>query len=62
MFYFRSVDPRSNFISLFSSVQIWSLKVKVFFCCSFWLICCPLGPHIFADPGRQNLADPDAKH
>ena len=36
-------------------------------CCSFWLIFCPLDPHIFVDPdpGNHNLADPtdlDPKH
>ena len=38
-------------ISLFSTVQIWVLRLR-FFCCSFWLIFCPfyLDPHIFADP------------
>ena len=48
-------------ISLFSNVQIWVLRVKIFFC-SFWSIFYLLDPepYIFADPdaGSQNLADP----
>ena len=31
-------------ISLFSIVQIWGLRVKKVFLCSFWLILCPLDP------------------
>ena len=49
-------------ISPYSIVQIWVLRVNFF--CSFWLIICPLDPHIFADPDpvSQNLANPDPKH
>ena len=50
-------------ISLFSTIQIWVLRVNKFFCCSFWLIFCSLDPD--QDPGSQNLAnpsDPDPKH
>ena len=59
-----------NIISLFSIVQIWILRVKIFL--QFLVDILPLGsgsvdPHIFADPdpGSQNLADPtdlDPKH
>ena len=51
-------------ISLFSLVQIWVQRVKIFFW-QFLVDILPLGsrsvdPHIFADPvpGSQNLADP----
>ena len=52
-------------ISRFSSVQIWGLRANNFFSYSFWLILCPLDPHIYADPVTQNVADPtdlDPKH
>ena len=46
-------------IFLFSTVQIWVLRIKKFFYCRFKFIFPPL------DPGSQNLADstdPDPKH
>ena len=59
-------------ISLFSIVQIWVLRVKIFLLLQFLVDILPFGsgsvdPHIFADPdpGSQNLADPkdpDPKH
>ena len=52
-------------ISIFSIVQIWVIRVKIF--SQFLVDILPLGsgsvdPHIFGDPdpdpGSQNLADP----
>ena len=62
----KLVEPFRNYeifiISLFLIVQDLGFENKILFCCSFWLIFCPLDPHIFADPdpdpGSQNLADP----
>ena len=48
-------------ISLFFNSSDFGFESKIFCCCSFWLIFCPLDP----DPGSQNLADPtdpDPKH
>ena len=60
-------------LSFFNSSDLgFDFESKKVFCCSFWLIFCPLDsvdPPIFADPESdpvsQNLADitdPDPKH
>ena len=42
-YFMLKLDEFRNFlIFLFSIVQIWVLRVKKFFRCSFWLIFCPL--------------------
>ena len=51
---------RNQEIFIISFFQYFSFGLREFFFSSFWLIFCPLDPHIFADPdqGNQNFADP----
>ena len=65
---FRNQEIFIKYNNFFNSSDL-SFESKIFFFFSFWLIFCPLDPHIFADPdpdpGSQNLSDPtdpDPKH
>ena len=64
MLNFMNYSEMRKFLIISDFFSSSDLGFREIFVCTFWLIFCPMDPHIFADPDPigLNVADPDPKH